>query len=159
MAQDTPQAINIPSFLTAGDNLAAISQARKLDVDEQGLIDGDAFPALIGGAGKGPYKIPQDPTRVIGKRTIQNVGTDPILVRVGSPVSGDVLTAANFQFILAGGNADNDGLGSQVDLSNVNGVVSLLTQTGTIRAALFQAYTPDLRGRNAPVPSYMAPAG
>ena len=150
MAQNSPQAINIPQFRGPVEYLAH-PPAVKFDMDNQGIINGDTN-GQIANSGKGPYLIPQDETRQIGKRLIQNIGTDPILVHVGGQGVLDLVNAGNFEAVLAGGSADNDGLGSQIDLSNVNGRVSIMVETGTLRASIFQAYTPDLMGRTGQAP-------
>lgn len=59
-------------------------------------------------------------------RTLQNVGTTPVLYALGSTVA-----TTNYHGVLAAGTDARDGLGSLVDLSNWRGSVSVMCESGS----------------------------
>ncbi len=58
--------------------------------------------------------------------SIQNVGQNPIFVRLGGSATTDV-----FHYILKGGSADSDGLGAMVGESMGTVYTGIITFTGT----------------------------
>lgn len=70
-------------------------------------------------------------------RVISNCGTNAVKVCIG-----DVATANLFHFIIAGGSADDDGLGSVVDVSRYTGKVTVYSAAAH-RLATFRAYAPE----------------
>jgi hypothetical protein len=59
-------------------------------------------------------------------RSIQNVGTVPILYRINSTN----VSVTNYHGVIAGGTTNRDGLGSVLDLSRIRWPVSLRTEGG-----------------------------
>ncbi len=156
MAQNSPQAVNIPSFKCPGDFLRDIACPAKLDMDQQGLIDGAAFAYI----GAGPYLIPRDYNRQLAVRTLHNMSTNPVKYRYVSPRSDDTVKTADFNGVLAGGVAQDDGLGSQLNSDKLDSDISIMCDTGTLRVAITQAYEPGMMlGRNTALPVSIPPAG
>jgi hypothetical protein len=69
----------------------------------------------------------------IHKRTIQNVGTVPVLYCLGTTAS-----ATNYHGVLAPGSVARDGLGSVLDVSTWRGSVSVAVESGTGVVAAFE---------------------
>jgi hypothetical protein len=61
---------------------------------------------------------------------IQNIGTNPIKVRLKESVSGSA-AAANYTIVLAAGSTDEDGQGGTVQLSGFTGYLSFLSTSGS----------------------------
>lgn len=122
-----PQA-NVPDFLAPGAFLKGLIAARDLIVEPPRIVaanDGvavDAFIAEDGGA----------------LRVLQNCCIYPIKYAVDTDVA-----AESFHGILAGCTAQDDGLGSVVDLSRFKGRISVMATGGALRACTFNAYLPE----------------
>lgn len=58
--------------------------------------------------------------------TIQNVGTNPLFIRLGGTASGTV-----YHYVLKGGSADNDGLGALVGETSGTVYTGEITIAGT----------------------------
>ena len=120
----SPQA-QLPIFRTWDELLRADHIAQQLSVLSAQLKTGtseEVFPA-------------ED---TVAMRFLQNCGTNAVKVAIGD-------TAAStdyFHFIIAGGNAEDDGLGSIVDVSKYKGAVTVYSAAAH-RIATFRAYAPE----------------
>lgn len=143
----SPQATNIKEFPTAGDFLNDLTRARKLDVDQLGVIDGSVAAQGIANAGAGPFTIPTGGGRIVGKRFLQNCGITALKYKIiRSNISQDKVSTNDFHGVLAACAAQDDGLGSQIDLSNIRGSISVMVDSGTIRCCVMQAYVQETEG-------------
>lgn len=120
----SPQA-QLPVFRTWDENIRSLVMAQKLDILPPELFTGSGAETIF-----------QDENGV-ALRFLQNCGTNAIYVAIGSAAS-----STNFHFILAGGSAADDGLGSIVDVSKYKGSVSIYSAAAH-RVAKFQANAPE----------------
>jgi len=124
MPAESPQA-QLPQFRSAGDCLAASTQAQRLNVDPPSIVTGTSVVAQL---------FADDPN--VAYRSVQNVGTVAVNVCVNTAA-----TAAIAHFVLAPGTVGFDGLGSQLDLSVFRGRVTAFG-TGAFAVATCQAKFP-----------------
>lgn len=107
-----------------------------MSIDPGNLLDG-----TIPGIGQGPYKLPLERGKVIGRLFIQNLAIVPLNYRIVKVDEVNATaSAAEFNGVLPAGSAQDDGLGGQLDLSLVKGDVYLFAQSGNIRATRMISY-------------------
>lgn len=112
----------LPNRLTLGDALMANVNARYIVINPPALVtaDGQLFAAE---------------TRTSIKFA-QNCGTTAVKYKIGSEITG----ADDFHGILAGGSAEDDGLGSVIDFSKIQDAIYIEAVTGTPRVATVLGY-------------------
>lgn len=67
-------------------------------------------------------------------RFVQNVGTLPVLYLIGATN----ISATNYHGVIAGGQANRDGLGSVLDLSRTSWPVTFMTESATGRVSVVE---------------------
>lgn len=115
----------IPNRPTLGDAVMAGVKARNIVVDPARLVeaDGEAFPS-------------DGDSLPTSLKYMQNCGTNAVKYKIGDPMAD----ANDFHGILAGGTAQDDGLGSVVDLSNIKEAVYVMGVGGAPRLATIKGY-------------------
>lgn len=124
MAQESPQAI-LPTFRTYDEHIKALVVAQILTILPPQLFTATGAETIF----------PSESNTAL--RFLQNCGTNVVYVAIGS-----VASTTNFHFIVAGGSAADDGLGSLIDVSKYKGAVSVYS-VAAHRIATFLAYAPE----------------
>lgn len=112
----------LPNRMTLGDALMANVNARYIVINPTNIVlaDGLLFEA-------------ENRTSI---KFAQNCGTNAVKYKIGSDLTGP----DDFHGILAGGSAEDDGLGSVLDLSKIQEAIYILAVTGTPRVATVLGY-------------------
>jgi hypothetical protein len=138
LPSDTPQA-QVPESRCESDYIRDSVLAQSLNVNP---------PKLITAAGKA-----LDDVEGIGIRKLQNCGITAayyLIVEESKDINHalpSVPDATNFHGILAGGSAQDDGLGTEYDFSRFKGAVYVAAVSGNLRISTFVARGPE--GANA----------
>lgn len=136
MPANSPQAI-LPEYRSVDALIRDQVIAQKLIIDPPKLIEaaGEAF----------------DDAEGVCIRVLQNCGTTACYYKVvddkdfsaAAPATNPSAAAKDWHGIIAGGSAQDDGLGSIVDFSRFKGRILVAAVSGGVRLATFQARGPE----------------